>query len=82
LASKTRISNDAIRYYGYAISYVLLFQFHNHIAKQILKQDSHATNYFGSKETSDFIKSLMQSGSSKDWKTLMREELGSEINLC
>ena len=50
-ASKTHINNDAAQYYDYAISYILLFQFHDHIAKNILKQDPHATNYFGSKKS-------------------------------
>lgn len=79
-ASKTHINNDAAQYYDYAISYVLLFQFHDHIAKQILKQDPHATNYYGSKETGEFLKSLMYSGSSKDWRVLMKEKLGSDMS--
>ncbi|MBI2280422.1 MAG: M2 family metallopeptidase [Bacteroidetes bacterium] len=79
-ASKTHINNDAAQYYDYAISYVLLFQFHDHIAKQILKQNPHATNYYGSKETGEFLQSLMYSGSSKDWRALMKEKLGSEMS--
>lgn len=79
-ASKTHINNDAAQYYDYAISYVLLFQFHDHIAKQILKQNPHATNYYGSKETGEFLKSLMYTGSSKDWRVLMKEKLGSEMS--
>jgi len=79
-ASKTHINNDAAQYYDYAISYVLLFQFHDHIAKQILKQDPHATNYYGSKETGDFLKSLMYPGSSGDWRELMKEKVGSEMS--
>lgn len=79
-ASKTHINNDAAQYYDYAISYVLLFQFHDHIAKQILKQDPHATNYYGSKATGGFLQSLMYPGSSKDWRALMKEKLGSEMS--
>jgi len=79
-ASKTHINNDAAQYYDYAISYVLLFQFHDHIAKQILKQDPHATNYYGSKATGAFLQSLMYSGSSKDWRALMKEKLGSDMS--
>ncbi|MCO6499530.1 MAG: M2 family metallopeptidase [Vicingus serpentipes] len=79
-ASKTHINNDAAQYYDYAISYVLLFQFHDHIAKQILKQDPHATNYFGSKETGKFLTSLMYPGASQDWRELMKEKLGSEMS--
>ena len=79
-ASKTHINNDAAQYYDYAISYVLLFQFHDHIAKQILKQNPHATNYYGSKATGEFLQSLMYPGSSKDWRILMKEKLGSEMS--
>ena len=79
-ASKTHINNDAAQYYDYAISYVLLFQFHDHIAKQILKQDPHATNYFGSKATGEFLNSLMYPGASQDWRALMKEKLGSEMS--
>jgi len=79
-ASKTHINNDAAQYYDYAISYVLLFQFHDHIAKQILKQNPHATNYYGSKATGAFLQSLMYSGSSKDWRALMKEKLGSDMS--
>ena len=50
-ASKTHISNDAAQYYDYALSYVFLFQVHTHIARNILKQDPRATNYYGNKET-------------------------------
>jgi peptidyl-dipeptidase A len=37
-SSKTHINNDAAQYYDYAISYVLLFQFHDYIATKILNQ--------------------------------------------
>ncbi len=79
-ATKTHINDDAAQYYDYALSYVLLFQLHQHIAKEILHQDPHATNYFGSKKTGDFIKSLMQSGANNDWRELLKEKLGSELS--
>eukprot|EP01030_Chromulinospumella_sphaerica_P024980 gene24980-25093_t len=46
-ATKTHINDDPAQYYDYALSYVILYQLHNHIAKNILHQDPHATNYFG-----------------------------------
>jgi len=79
-ASKTHINNDAAQYYDYAMSNILLFQFHNHIAKNILKQDPHATNYFGSKETGEFIKSLMVKGATVDWRKDLEEKLGEGMN--
>ena len=72
-ASKTHITDDAAQYYDYAISYVLLFQFHDHIARNILKQDPHATNYYGNKEVGDFLAKIMRPGASGDWRQTLRE---------
>ena len=79
-SSKTHINNDPAQYYDYAISYVLLFQLHDHIARKILKQNPHASNYYGSTATGDFLKSLMHPGATKDWKELMQETLGSGLS--
>lgn len=79
-ASKTHINNDAAQYYDYAVSYVLLFQFHDHIAKKILKQSPTATNYAGNKEVGDFLKSIMVPGATRDWRELLKETVGSEMS--
>ncbi len=79
-ATKTHINDDAAQYYDYALSYVLLFQLHEHIAQEILQQDAHATNYYGSKKTGEFIRSLMHSGANNDWRQLLKEKLGSELS--
>jgi len=79
-ASKTHISDDAAQYYDYALSYVLLFQFHDHIARNILKQDPHATNYYGNKQVGDFLSKVMRPGGSRDWRQLMRETVGEELS--
>ena len=79
-ASKTHINNDAAQYYDYAVSYILLFQFHDHIAKNILKQDPHATNYFGSKEVGTFLYDIMKQGSNCDWNEVLKENLGSGMS--
>ncbi len=79
-ASKTHINNDAAQYYDYAISYILLFQFHDHISKNILKQDPHATNYFGSKEVGTFLKGILSQGANCDWNELLKETLGSGMS--
>lgn len=79
-ASKTHINNDAAQYYDYAISYALLFQFHIHIANQILKQDPHATNYYGNKEVGKFLHDLMYPGATVDWRKNLMENVGSEIS--
>lgn len=79
-ATKTHINNDAAQYYDYALSYVLLFQVHDHISKNILHQDPHATNYFGNKEVGKFIGEMMKPGASADWRQLLKDKTGSELS--
>lgn len=79
-ATKTHINDDPAQYYDYALSYVLLYQLHNHIAKEILHQDPRATNYYGHKEVGDFIRKIMQPGASKDWREVLKESTGDELN--
>lgn len=79
-ASKTHINNDPAQYYDYAMSYILLFQFHDHIAKNILKQDPHATNYYGNKEVGDFLHTMMYPGASVDWREHLEENIGSGMS--
>lgn len=79
-ATKTHINDDPAQYYDYAMSNVLLFQFHEHIANNILKQDPHNTNYWGSTEVGDFLKKLMYPGASVDWKEHMKNNIGSYMD--
>ncbi|MGQ0828635.1 MAG: M2 family metallopeptidase [Bacteroidota bacterium] len=79
-ATKTHINDDPAQYYDYALSFVLLFQVHDHIAKEILKQDPHATNYYGNKEVGKFIGDIMKPGASADWRKLLKEKTGSELS--
>lgn len=79
-ATKTHINDDAAQYYDYAMSNLLLFQFHNHIAKNILKQDPHNTNYWGNKEVGKFLEKLMYPGASVDWREHLKKNLGEEMS--
>ncbi len=79
-ASKTHINNDAAQYYDYALSYVLLFQFHNHIAENILMQDPRATNYYGNTEVGKFLHDVLSPGATRDWRELLKETTGEDIN--
>ncbi|GGG54941.1 M2 family metallopeptidase [Hymenobacter glacieicola] len=79
-ATKTHINDDPAQYYDYALSYVILFQLHDHIAKKILKQDPHATNYYGSKEVGQFLADIMRPGSSKDWRAVLKEKTGEDLS--
>ncbi|UOQ96573.1 M2 family metallopeptidase [Hymenobacter sp. 5317J-9] len=79
-ATKTHINDDPAQYYDYALSYVILFQLHDHIAKNILHQDPHATNYFGSEEVGQFLRDIMRPGSSRDWRVVLKEKTGEELS--
>ncbi len=78
--SKTHINDDAAQYYDYALSYVLLFQIHNYIAKNILHEDPRATNYYGSKEVGTFLNNMLKVGATKDWRLLLKETTGEDLN--
>ena len=78
--SKTHINNDAAQYYDYALSYVLLFQIHDHIASNILKQSPRATNYYGNKEVGKFLIDILSPGATRDWRELTREATGSDLS--
>lgn len=79
-ASKTHINNDAAQYYDYAISYALLFQLHDHIARNILNQDPRSTNYYGNKEVGDFLKEILKPGATRDWRELLKEVTGEDLS--
>lgn len=79
-ATKTHINDDPAQCYDYALSNVLLFQFHEHIATKILKQDVHNTNYWGNKEVGNFLKKIMAPGATVDWRQHLNEVLGTGIS--
>ena len=79
-ATKTHISEDPAQYYDYALSYALLYQLHNHIAKKILHQNPRATNYYGHREIGDFLRVILQSGAAKDWRLVLKQSTGDELN--
>ena len=79
-ASKTHINNDPAQYYDYAISTILLFQLHEHIAKNILKQDPHNTNYWGNKEVGQFLIDITKPGASVDWEELLKKSINSDLS--
>jgi peptidyl-dipeptidase A len=78
--TKTHINDDPAQYYDYALSYALLFQLHDHIARNILKQDPHDTNYWGSRETGDFLRTIMAPAASRDWRDVLRESTGRPLD--
>jgi peptidyl-dipeptidase A len=79
-ATKTHINDDAAQYYDYALSTVLMFQLHQHIAENILKQPPTGTNYYDNKEVGDFLKKIMYPGASKNWREVLRDATGEDMN--
>ena len=79
-ATKTHINDDPAQYYDYALSYVILFQLHDHIARNILHQDPHATNYYGNREVGNFLRDIMRPGSSRDWRVVLKEKTGEDLS--
>ncbi|MDQ3018146.1 MAG: M2 family metallopeptidase [Bacteroidota bacterium] len=78
--TKTHINDDAAQYYDYALSYIILFQIHQYIADNILHQPATSTNYYGSTAIGDFLKKIMSSGATKNWRDVMKEATGEEMN--
>jgi peptidyl-dipeptidase A len=78
--TKTHINDDPASYYDYALSSFLLFQLHDHIAKEILHEDPRATDYYGHKEVGDYLKSILAEGDTGDWRALTREKTGSDLS--
>ena len=78
-ATKTHIVDDPAGYYDYALSFVLLFQLHDHISRQLLKQDPHDTNYYGRREVGAYLRGILEKGATEDWRAVLREATGSDL---
>lgn len=79
-ATKTHINDDPAQYYDYSMSNVLLFQFHQHIAQNILKQDPHSTNYWGNKGIGEFLTAVMKPGASVDWREHLKKSINQDFS--
>lgn len=79
-ATKTHINDDAAQYYDYALSFVLLFQLHDHIAREILHEDPHDTLYFGRREVGDFLTAILRRGATEDGGALLQEVTGEPLS--
>lgn len=78
--TKTHITDDPAQYYDYAMAFVIKYQLHTHIAKNILKQDPRDCNYYGSKEVGDFLWGLLELGATRDWREVLMETTGEEVS--
>lgn len=79
-ATKTHVNDDPAQYYDYALAYIIKYQLHMHIAKNILRQDPHSCSYYGNKEVGEFLWKILRVGKTRDWRQLLRENLGQEIS--
>jgi peptidyl-dipeptidase A len=78
-ATKTHINDDPAQYYDYAIGTLIKFQLHDHIAREILKQDPHDCNYYGNTHVGDFLRGILSLGATRDWKTVLHEATGEGL---
>ena len=79
-ATKTHINDDPAAYYDYAMAFLIKYQLHNYIAKNILHQDPHNCNYYGNKEVGKFLMDLLKLGGTKDWRQVIKEKTGEEVS--
>ncbi len=79
-ATKTHVNDSPGRYYDYALSFVLLHQLHDHVARKVLRQDPRDTDYTGRKEVGEFLRSVLEPGATVDGRTLVRRATGEDLS--
>jgi peptidyl-dipeptidase A len=79
-ATKTHINDNPAQYYNYAMAFLIKYQLHLYIAKNILHQDPHNCNYYGNKEVGKWLWDLLKLGATRDWRDVIREKTGEEIS--
>ena len=78
--TKTHISDDPAQYYDYAMAFVIKYQLHTYIARNILGQDPRDCNYYGNEEVGAFLWELLSLGAARDWREVIKEKTGEEIS--
>ena len=79
-ATKTHIIDDPAQYYDYAISYVILYQLHRYICREILDQDVRSADYYGNKAVGRYLEAIMALGATRDWAQVIREATGEDLS--
>ena len=79
-ATKTHVNDDPAQYYDYAFATVFKYQLHAYIAREILQQPVNACNYYGSKETGAFLRSILAKGNTQDWRQLLVDATGEKLS--
>ncbi|MGH9662084.1 MAG: M2 family metallopeptidase [Bryobacteraceae bacterium] len=78
--TKTHIIDDAAQYYDYALAFLIKYQLHDYIARNILKQDPRDCNYYGNKQVGKWLGELLSLGATRDWRQVLREKTGEDIS--
>ncbi|MDR3609771.1 MAG: M2 family metallopeptidase [Ignavibacteriaceae bacterium] len=79
-STKTHINDYPCYYYNYAVAKLVQYQLHNYISRNVLKQDPHNANYYNSKETGQYLLSILQKGKTVEWRSFIKEKTGEELN--
>jgi peptidyl-dipeptidase A len=66
--------------YDRALACVLAFQLHDHVSRNILREDARDTLYHGRREVGDFLRSLMRPGATVDGVELLRDRTGQSLS--
>ena len=78
--TKTHIIDDPAGYYDYALATVIKYQLHEHIAKNILKQDPRACDYYGNKEVGAYLQGILAKGATEDWRKVLKDATGEDLS--
>lgn len=79
-ATKTHINDNPCYYYSYAIATVLKFQFNDYIARELLHQPPQQCNYAGNRQVGDFLRRILATGGTRDWRAVLREATGEDLS--
>lgn len=79
-ATKTHINDDPAGYYDYGVSSLIVYQVHNYIAKNILKQNPHNCNYYGRKDVGEYLMAMLSLGATRDWREVLRDFTGEDLS--
>jgi peptidyl-dipeptidase A len=77
--TKPQINEHPARYHDYALATLIKHQLHDHICRKILKQGVHDCDYAASAEVGIFLRSILSTGATIDWRELMVKKTGEPL---
>ncbi len=78
-ATKTHINDDPAGYYDYALSFVLLFQLHDHIASRSCTRTRATRTTSAARKWASSCARSSSPAASVDWNALLREKTGADL---